>query len=264
MSTRTSDTWAGFQGRKFRHVPAGAVPYAGSMSGPIRRLAMRLPVQPRDFLRNVAYLLRSDASQFGEQAMLAAHLPPLGTYLELGAYQPVVLSNTWSLSRRGWRGWSVDANDTYRTQWRIFRPRNTFIHAAVLPDDDHGAVTLYHDRSGVGNTSSLLRDHLARHVTDLDAGLVQEAVPAIGIGRLLQGFIAKYGARPDLLHVDCEGLDVRLVEGLLAHVAPQDWPDFLLIEVFEPQWSVPEGWPYREIARVGLSVLMRRSDDPLA
>lgn len=229
----------------------------------VARIIFRLPQQPRDCARNLRYLLRQDKSQYGEQQLLASALPLRGTYLEIGAYQPVILSNTWRLSKQGWRGWSVDANGSFRTQWRMFRPGSTFIHAAVVPQETEGEATLHHDSTGVGNTSSLVASHLKRHVDDVEHLVRTERVPAIGIGKLLGDFSRAFGAAPDLLHIDCEGLDAELVYAMIDRVSPELWPAHLLVEQLDSETFVDRGIvSYREVGRAGSSVLLAHEGSP--
>lgn len=226
----------------------------------LTRMVFALPRPARDAVRNARYLLRRDTSQYGEQALLAAHLPPTGTYLEIGAYQPVVLSNTWSLRRRGWRGWSIDAEGSYALQWKLFRRGDTFIHAAVLPVGGRTSATLFFDTSRVGNTSSLLREHVEQWATSASSEVTSQTVPAIAITELFDRFRDRFGHGPHLLHLDCEGLDVELLDAILAGVRPQSWPQHVLVEDLVGDLVAKRvAGSYAEVGRAGHSVLLRRT-----
>lgn len=227
------------------------------------RVLAGLPQQPRDFVRNLRNLPRRDKSQYGEQALLARHLPATGTYLEIGAYQPVILSNTWALSRQGWRGWSIDAEGSYRTQWRIFRPGDEFMECAVVAEPDVDEVALYAPTTGVGNTASLSREHVDSFVADPSREVSARRVPAIGVAALFRAFVEVFGGGPLLLLMDCEGLDATLMRAIVTQVPQAHWPRYLLIEELESVAAAPRELGYREEGRAGHSTLLTLANRPL-
>lgn len=52
----------------------------------------------------------NDYSQYGEQAAILASVPEMGTFLDLGAWDPFKFSNTRALYEKGWGGVFVDAS----------------------------------------------------------------------------------------------------------------------------------------------------------
>ena len=51
-------------------------------------------------------------SQFGEDALVNSLFrnKKYGIYVDVGAYHPILYSNTYALYRRGWRGFAIDPN----------------------------------------------------------------------------------------------------------------------------------------------------------
>lgn len=95
----------------------------------------------RDSLKTLAKLVvgrgvRVSYSQFGEdaviQAIFAKHSS--GVYLDIGAYHPVLYSNTYALYKHGWHGIAVDPNRRIGNLYRVIRSRDTFVEAAVGAD----------------------------------------------------------------------------------------------------------------------------------
>ena len=86
---------------------------------------------------DLIFLFRGDASQYGEEALILSEVGGLGkgTYLEIGAHQPIKCSNTWKLYRKGWRGLCVDPQESFKLNWRLFRPRDSFFPIAITPTE---------------------------------------------------------------------------------------------------------------------------------
>ncbi len=76
--------------------------------------------------------VRYSYSQFGEDAVLQNLLRGKeGAYVDIGAYHPVLYSNTYAFYKRGWSGIAIDPNPYSENLFKIMRPRDRFILAAV-------------------------------------------------------------------------------------------------------------------------------------
>lgn len=76
--------------------------------------------------------VRKSYGQFGEDAVIQAILKNTkGTYVDVGAYDPVLYSNTFALYQRGWSGYVIDPNVSKKDAFDFYRPRDTFIWAGV-------------------------------------------------------------------------------------------------------------------------------------
>ena len=58
-----------------------------------------------------------------------------GTYIELGAFDPINFNNTYLLSQFGWNGLSIDILESLSREWELKRPNNTFIAQDALKID---------------------------------------------------------------------------------------------------------------------------------
>src|SRR5262249_5075687 len=71
-------------------------------------------------------------SQFAEDLLIERLLGPrTGFYVDVGCHHPVRLSNTYLLYVQGWHGVAIDANAAFGPLFAEFRPKDTFMHAAV-------------------------------------------------------------------------------------------------------------------------------------
>lgn len=99
--------------------------------GIIERLAHRV-VKDKEPYR---YLRRATAS-FSQAAedLVLGHLfaaIPKGTYVDIGAYDPIRMSNTYAFYIKGWRGINVDANKSSIERFHKERPDDSNINVGV-------------------------------------------------------------------------------------------------------------------------------------
>jgi hypothetical protein len=149
-------------------------------------------------------------SQYGEDCVLSSWLPEHrdGFYVDVGAYHPTKGSNTYLLRRRGWRGVNVDLDEAKILAFRILRPGDVNVVAAV---SDRAVVRdVYTDKWY--STRATLSSEIA---DGGDAGEFRRAreVTTTTLTAILDG--SPFHDRPiDLLNVDVEGEDVNVLRGL--------------------------------------------------
>ena len=226
----------------------------------LRAVARRFP-RAAWIYRNLSWRSRADKSQYGEEGLLDTHLPPTGLFLEVGAFQPIMFSNTWALERRGWRGVAVDANPDYAFAWRLFRPRTPYWSFAITPDGQEHAV-LFRTDPRFGAVSSLFRGHVEKWSVPEGTEINALTVQACSVRDLLEMFVSEFGAAPDFIQLDCEGLDAELVHALLTTVPSEHLPRHLMIESLEADGAAGElSSSYRMVGSAGVSQLFVRMDD---
>ena len=172
---------------------------------------------------SVARHLRSVSfSNYGEDVVLY-HMKPQrqGFYLDVGAYHPQRLSNTYKLYVKGWRGITVEPNPDAAGLFRRVRPRDTHLVVGVSPAP---ATLIYHRfRNPVLNSFDTAQAERMR--ADVIDSVEIACLPLQDIVRSHAG-----GENLDLLSVDCEGQDLEVLQSL-------DWsttrPTVLIVEDFE-------------------------------
>lgn len=55
----------------------------------------------------------------------------IGIYVDIGACNPTLISNTYYYYKRGWRGLEIDSYPGIEQQFKKIRPRDTFLRVAV-------------------------------------------------------------------------------------------------------------------------------------
>lgn len=152
----------------------------------------------KTFLTN---FLRVHYSQFGEDVVLRDLLGKQkdGFYVDVGCYHPKKYSNTYALHKRGWSGINVDMEPHKIELFRLARPHDENVVAAVSDKEQ----VLYIQTS---------KSH------DLGARLADSGEDAHKVTtRTLTDIIAatRFKGRPiDLLSVDAEGHDLAVLRSL--------------------------------------------------
>lgn len=65
-----------------------------------------------------------------------------GYYVDIGGFDPIVLSNTLNLHSRGWAGVNVEANHNRLKTFYFQRPDAINLNVAIGPESDT-IITLY-------------------------------------------------------------------------------------------------------------------------
>lgn len=136
---------------------------------------------------------RGIGSQFGEDKFLLTILPKKGTYVDIGCYHPHLYSNTYRLYKKGWKGVAVDPNPDMAPLWRVFRPRDRFINAAV---GSGGYITYYRYLDGAYNGF----ERLNKEIKD------QVHIQTIPLARIIPS------EGTDFLNIDAEGMDKEILQ----------------------------------------------------
>lgn len=147
-------------------------------------------------------------SQYGEDCVLATWLGDRrdGFYVDVGAYHPAKGSNTHQLRRRGWRGVNVDLDEAKILAFRLRRPGDVNVVAAV--SDRAEVRTIYTDKWY--STRATLSPDIA---DDAAAFRGLREITTTTLTAILDG--TRFRDRPiDLLNVDVEGEDVNVLRGL--------------------------------------------------
>jgi len=180
-----------------------------------RRFLALSPADKRYFLRRFVdqkIHARAGFSQFGEDASVASYLRTVGrqchSYIDIGANDPVVHSNTYMFYRDGGSGVLAEANPAIARRISRKRVRDTVLNVGVVPEG-RAALELYvMDMDGLSTLSDERRDHVAAQ--NLGRHTATIMVPTISINDLLARHAPDSGI--DLASIDVEGTDLELVK----------------------------------------------------
>lgn len=138
---------------------------------------------------------------------------PAGYFVEVGAYDGVILSNTYAFERRGWRGMCFEPHPEFHRQLVANRPGSTCIHAAV-GNRIELATPFYSTPNAMLSSTSLVDIESLKSIYVDDREQFEQmqeiTVPLITLDYAL----AIHGVeRVDYLSVDVEGRELDVLQG---------------------------------------------------
>ena len=159
-------------------------------------------------------------AQFGEDVFVESHFSDVeqGFYVDVGAFHPFQLSNTYLLYRKGWRGINIEPNPEGYRELVKHRNQDLNIHNAISSEDKMVDFTCDGAYSGINDATHLFRDRVP------DATRIQVRA------RLLRSILNEHVPDSQTIHymsIDCEGHDKVVIDS-------NDWNKFrpllLLVE----------------------------------
>jgi FkbM family methyltransferase len=172
-------------------------------------------------------------SQFGEDVHLASFLKGLafargtivrpGWIVDVGAFRPITLSNTYHFYKCGWRCINIDATPGTKQLFDRVRPKDINLQVGI--GSERGTAELYvFGRPSVWNTM----DKEAAEQAQLKLDICPEVVE-IDVLRLEDVLNEHLGNSPlEMLLIDAEGFDLEILE---SHDFGKWPPRLILIEV---------------------------------
>jgi FkbM family methyltransferase len=152
--------------------------------------------------------------------------PGPGTYLDIGAGNPVVGSNTYHFYRKGWRGIGVDASDYLSSAWRLVRPKDKFIQAAVS-----AAVTEIKFFEFENDLKSTVMDSVRNHYLAQGKNVVEKIVKTVSLQELLPTTLSS--EEKFFLSIDVEGAELDVLTSADLKIKR---PRIIAIESWMPPW----------------------------
>ena len=164
-------------------------------------------------------------SQCGEDIIAQLYLSKQkGFYVDVGAFHPIQISNTYLFKKKGWKGINVDGTSSVITLFNKFRPHDINVHACVGLNDGE-TVTYYKFKSGALNTfkKEKLEDIKIYHH---EIPISEEKIKTRSLSGILNEHMEE-GREIDLMSIDVEGADEEVLQS-------NDWtkynPKVIIIE----------------------------------
>jgi FkbM family methyltransferase len=203
-------------------------------------------------------------SQFGEDMvinwLIRCRARP-GIYVDIGAFHPIRLSNTFALYCKGWRGINIEARPGVVKEFNLYRPRDVNLELCITPYPA-SSVEFFLFEDAALNTMDPAQ---AEMCTSQGHRLLEKrSVPASTLAPVLERHLPK-GTELDLLTIDVEGMDEAILRSF-------DWsrfiPTMLIVEragvLFrdlpnDPLVQFLEGLGYDLVAKCAVSLIFRQT-----
>ncbi|MGO4389116.1 FkbM family methyltransferase [Microvirga sp. 2YAF29] len=130
-----------------------------------------------------------------------------GTYIDIGAHDPVIDSVSLAFYEKGWRGVHVEPLASYAEQLRVERPDEQVIAAAISPRQ--GSIPFYEiHQTGLSTTDA----EMARRHEAAGLRVRRIEVPSVPLSKILDEFT---GRDVHWLKIDVEGAEAKVIESWL-------------------------------------------------
>src|ERR1035437_67345 len=155
-----------------------------------------IPLRVQLFINRILYS-KSSYAQSGEDMILDIIFDkPKGFYVDVGANNPIIQSNTHYIYKKGWNGINIDAAPNGMTQFKMIRKRD--INLEIPISDEQERLKYYSFKTSFYNTFD---EQSAKNYNDELIGTNE-----INTKKLSQIFDEYLGENEiDLLSVDVEG-----------------------------------------------------------
>jgi FkbM family methyltransferase len=179
-------------------------------------------------------------SQFGEDRVLADLFPKdyVGSYIDIGSADPILMSNTYLLYQQGWRGICIDPVPKHIAAHEERRPDDIALRLAI---GDADLEVLFYENQDCPSVSTTVPTEAAKMMQEtinISAYEVQMKTMASLIDQM------HLNPAPDLLSIDVEGNERAVLEGIPFE---QGWlPSVIIIEACYPRTRIPshEEWEH--------------------
>jgi len=168
---------------------------------------------------------RTSFSKSGEDVMLYQLLKNTTHkfYIDIGAHDPRIHSNSYFFYLRGWNGICIDPNSSFLKEWRNWRPNDHFLNIGISSKDSSEDYFILKD--SVRNTFS--KDYIKEFGLEKDV-IETKRVQTKPLGKVLSD-LNLLDKPIGFLSIDCEGLDLEVLKS-------NNWinfrPELVLFETF--------------------------------
>ncbi len=160
-------------------------------------------------------------SAAGEDCLALAWLRNAGLepntirYLDVGASDPVALSNTMTMYRAGAKGVLVEPDSKMADKLRSRRPRDVVVNAAAAFDERRSATLIRLEPSAFNTFSEAQAERAVAESAGWGVKLSivgRTEVRLIPINEIIERYLA--GAAPHFLSIDAESVDFEILQSL--------------------------------------------------
>lgn len=144
-------------------------------------------------------------AQFGEDVLLESIFgreKTDGYYVDVGAFNPIISSNTHAFYRKGWRGINIEPNPDLFTAFPQKRPDDINLNLAISDRNTVVKFSCDAEYSGIRDEDYLFADR------NKEARIIE--VETIPLRQVLDAHLPA-GQSIDFMNVDCEGHDFKVL-----------------------------------------------------
>jgi FkbM family methyltransferase len=131
-----------------------------------------------------------------------------GCYVDVGASNPIIDSNTAAFYKKGWRGICIEPLTPLNPMWVEERPEDLLINAIAGAEPGEATLYFYISTSQISTASVATMEHWKKHNILPNQELV---VPVVTLNQVMEQFLADRTIH--LLSIDVEGSEKSVLAG---------------------------------------------------
>ena len=148
-----------------------------------------------------------------------------GFYIDIGAFDGIHLSNSYSFEKGGWSGICVEAHPEYFKNCQQVRPNSTCLNVACVGDEKIETVDFYTEELGLLSGIQEEREEDVRNRYEKRglefSGFQKMTVPATTLNQIINQYVPK-NTNIDFISIDVEGTEIEVLKGLdLSRIRPR-------------------------------------------
>jgi FkbM family methyltransferase len=161
------------------------------------------------YIRNYKFYFKT--SQFDEDKQILKNFPKnySGIYLDVGAFHPIKVSNTYRMYKNGWKGINIDMNPFSIELFKYARPKDINICAAISNKESYQISYFHNDQSPLNtidkNHTKFLKSNFG--IKDLK----KKRVKTKTLNKILKSNNIK---KIDFFNIDIEGHELEVIKSI--------------------------------------------------
>jgi len=160
------------------------------------------------YVKNNFFIKKKTYSMNGEDIYVNDYFKKkIGFYVDVGAYHPLELNNTFLLYKRGWNGINIDINSLSIDYFNYLRPDDININIAV--SNKNTIKTIYYQKS----KSPLNTLNLKQAKKNFPDNFKKKKIVAKNLNAIIDKTKFK-GKKINFLNIDAEGNDFEILKSL--------------------------------------------------
>ena len=177
---------------------------------------------------NYQFKFKKIYTQYGEDLVIKNYLLNYkkitnGKYLDIGAYHPVLYSNTYLLHKSGYTGYCVDIENYKLDNFKFYRGNKVkVILGAVTENKNISDINMYHFNQSMGEYSSVSLEFIEKRLAKFKKNNLNINYKIQKTKNIYINDLFKEVGKVNFLNIDIEGLNNKiLLESELSIIDPE-------------------------------------------
>ncbi len=183
------------------------------------------------YIKHKFFLSKKSYSMDGEDLIIFDYFKNKknGFFIDVGSYHPIHRNNTFLLYKKGWQGINIDIHSFSIDLFNHLRPNDLNYNFAV--SDKNEILKMYYQKEL--SQLSTIDNAYAKKV--FQGHIKEKKIQALTLNEILK--ISQIEKKIDLLDIDVEGADFRVLQGLSFD---KFRPELICIEIHEENFKESE------------------------